>query len=138
MKTEKHCSKIIFKCVNSTVKPIFNEKDAEKWNLWVREQCMRPTCGWKWVEKSNFSAIKKKKKGRNANVWEAQNALPKRTLSFGILLFMTNMALPSETRFPWELRLCIALIQIKQFRPEFYGLVKFKLTIAIKPKCLID
>ena len=31
----KHYSKIIFKCVNSTVGPIFNEKVAEKWNLWV-------------------------------------------------------------------------------------------------------
>ena len=40
LKTEKHCSKIIFKCVNSTVRPIFNEKVAEKWNLWVHEQCM--------------------------------------------------------------------------------------------------
>ena len=34
-KTEKYCIKIIFKCVNSIVKPIFNEKIAEKWNLWV-------------------------------------------------------------------------------------------------------
>ena len=34
---EKHCSKIIFKCVNSIVGPIFNEKVVEKWNLWVRE-----------------------------------------------------------------------------------------------------
>ena len=25
--------------MNSTVGPIFNEKIAEKWNLWVREQC---------------------------------------------------------------------------------------------------
>ena len=34
----KHYSKIIFKCVNSAVGPIFNEKVAEKWNLWVHEQ----------------------------------------------------------------------------------------------------
>ena len=41
LKTEnwKHCSKIIFKCVNSTVGPIFNEKIDKKWNLWVSEQC---------------------------------------------------------------------------------------------------
>ena len=26
----KHCSKIIFKCVNSAMRPIFNEKVAEK------------------------------------------------------------------------------------------------------------
>ena len=37
----KHCSKIIFKCVNSTVGPIFNKKIDKKWNLWVSEQCIR-------------------------------------------------------------------------------------------------
>ena len=31
----KYCSKIIFKYVNSTVRPIFNEKVVEKWSLWV-------------------------------------------------------------------------------------------------------
>ena len=40
-----HCSKIIFKCVNSIVGLIFNEKVAKKWNLWVHEQytmhCLR-------------------------------------------------------------------------------------------------
>ena len=40
-----HCSKIIFKCINSTVGPIFNEKVVKKWNLWVHEQyimhCLR-------------------------------------------------------------------------------------------------
>ena len=40
-----HCSKIIFKCVNSTVGPIFNEKVAEKWNLWIREQYTM-CCDW--------------------------------------------------------------------------------------------
>ena len=30
LKTEKHCSKIIFKCVNNIVGPIFNKKVAEK------------------------------------------------------------------------------------------------------------
>ena len=35
----KHCSKIIFKYINSAVRPIFNEKVAEKWNLWLHEQC---------------------------------------------------------------------------------------------------
>ena len=39
-KNWKYCNKIIFKCVNSTVGLIFNEKLAEKWNLWVREQCI--------------------------------------------------------------------------------------------------
>ena len=40
-----HCSKIIFKCVNSTVGPIFNEKVAKKWNLWVHKQYMMH-CLW--------------------------------------------------------------------------------------------
>ena len=39
----KHCSKIIFKCVNSIVGLIFNEKVAKKWNLWVREHCSQKT-----------------------------------------------------------------------------------------------
>ena len=30
VENRKHCSKIIFKCVNSTMRPIFNEKVAEK------------------------------------------------------------------------------------------------------------
>ena len=85
MKTEnwKYCSKIIFKCVNSTVGPIFNEKIDKKWNLWVREQCINvlfmedrskvaatvhvpyinsTTCWGKGVKK------KKKKKGKRRNL----------------------------------------------------------------------
>ena len=31
----KHCSKIIFKCVNSAMRPIFNESFVEKRGLWV-------------------------------------------------------------------------------------------------------
>ena len=49
----KHCSKIIFKCVNSAMRPIFNEKVAEKWDLWVREQC---TDVLFTVKKSTFAA----------------------------------------------------------------------------------
>ena len=52
-KNWKHCSKIIFKYVNSTVGPIFNEKIAEKWNLWVHEQC---TYALFTREKSTFAA----------------------------------------------------------------------------------
>ena len=35
IKNWKHCSKIIFKCVNSTVELIFNENFVEKRSLWV-------------------------------------------------------------------------------------------------------
>ena len=56
LKTEnwKHCSKIIFKCVNNAVGPIFNEKVAEKWNLWVHEQY---TDALFIAEKSTFAVI---------------------------------------------------------------------------------
>ena len=39
--------------MNSTVGPIFNEKIAEKWNLWVHEQC---TDALFTVEKLTFVA----------------------------------------------------------------------------------
>ena len=53
----KNCSKIIFKCVNSAVRHIFNEKVDEKWSLWV-PWIVHGThwCGWKWVKKSNSAA----------------------------------------------------------------------------------
>ena len=55
----KHCSKIIFKCVNSTVGPIFNKKVAEKCNLWDREQC---TDALFTVDKVNYCELNQKKK----------------------------------------------------------------------------
>ena len=48
----KYCSEIIFKCVNSVVEPIFNEKVAEKWSLWV--PCIDVL---KMVEKQNFRLL---------------------------------------------------------------------------------
>ena len=59
----KHCNKIIFKCMNSAVGPIFNEKVTEKWNLWVHKQCTDTLFKDK---KSTSAATKKKKKGWNA------------------------------------------------------------------------
>ena len=47
--------------MNSTVGPIFNEKVAEKWNLWVREQC---TDALFTVQKSTNAGLTKKKKKR--------------------------------------------------------------------------
>ena len=76
-----HYSKIIFKYVNSTVGPIFNEKVAKKWNLWVHEQYMIIVCCRKvnicgycslnsiWtVTAFCQNAWKKKKKRQNADV----------------------------------------------------------------------
>ena len=74
-----HCSKIIFKCVNSAVGPIFNEKIDKKWNLWVHEQCTNALftekvniCGYCSLNSSRTPPKtrekKKKKKEQNANV----------------------------------------------------------------------
>ena len=87
----KHCSKIVFKCVNSAVGPIFNEKIDKKWNLWVRvhEQCIYALFTENWskvaatvhVPYMNSSCLwgktwkKKKKKGG-----KRRNATPIQTL----------------------------------------------------------
>ena len=47
--------------MNSTVGLIFNEKVAEKCNLWVRKQC---TDALFTVEKSTNAGFKKKEKGK--------------------------------------------------------------------------
>ena len=65
IKNWKHYSKIIFKCVNSTVRSIFNEKVVEKWCLWVREQC---TSTLFTIEKSTKLALKKKMQKLNLNI----------------------------------------------------------------------
>ena len=49
----KHCNEVFFKCVNSIVGPIFNKKNCEKWNLWVREQYTNALFK---VEKSTYTA----------------------------------------------------------------------------------
>ena len=76
----KHYSKIIFKCVNSVVGPIFNEKIVKKWYLWVREQCMNALFT---VEKSTFKAESKKKRETETRIaanMDAANADPNGTL----------------------------------------------------------
>ena len=79
-----HCSKIIFKCVNSTRGPIFNEKVAKKWNLWVHKQyimhCLRRKvniCGycslnstWTVTAFCQNAWKKKKKKKSQTQTWE--------------------------------------------------------------------
>ena len=89
-----HCSKIIFKCVNSTRGPIFNEKVAKKWNLWVHKQyimhCLRRKvniCGycslnstWTVTAFCQNAWKKKKKKTQNADVGGKRGS--KHTLSY--------------------------------------------------------
>ena len=72
----KHCSKIIFKCVNSAVGPIFNKKVAEKYNLWDREQYTDVLftvdkvnyCGWTKKKKTKERKTQLKKRGRRNNL----------------------------------------------------------------------
>ena len=78
----KFCNKIIFKCVNSTVWLIFNEKIIKKWYLWVNEQCIHALFT---VEKSTFATESDKKKKpvlkRDVN---AANADPNCTLTVAL------------------------------------------------------
>ena len=87
LKTEnwKHCSKIIFKCVNSAVGPNFNEKIDKKWNLWVHEQCIRAlfiadqskvaaTVAWTVAACGKNAWKKKKKKKENPETQKRRNA----------------------------------------------------------------
>ena len=90
----KHCSKIVFKCVNSAVGPIFNEKIDKKWNLWVREQCIYAlfTENWSKVAATVYvpymnnsrewgeNAWKKKKKKRKTQKLKRSKRQPKHTL----------------------------------------------------------
>ena len=104
LKTEKYCSKIIFKCMNGTVRPIFNEKVAEKWNLWVCKQCtvctdwlkrMRKVklCGYyslnnAWTIPISLTNACQKKKKRKKRKEKRQtpnaNAQSKRSLSTNV------------------------------------------------------
>ena len=54
--------------MNSVVKPIFNEKVAEKWNLWIHEQYTNALFTEDLVK--YCSRIKKKKKKRRQNAKE--------------------------------------------------------------------
>ena len=82
LKTEKYCNKIIFKCVNSIVRPIFNEKVDKKWYLWVHKQCTNALFMVEKVSLYSWKKKKKKKKSWNAfcaQTW-TQNAQTKHTL----------------------------------------------------------
>ena len=50
--------------MNSVVGPIFNEKVAEKWNLWVHEQCTDALFMEDLVKCCGLIKKKKKRKGK--------------------------------------------------------------------------
>ena len=62
LKTEKYCSKITFKYMNSTVRSIFNEKIDKKWYLWVHKQCTNVLFTVEKVSLYGWKQKKKKKK----------------------------------------------------------------------------
>ena len=100
-----HCSKIIFKCVNNTVGPIFNEKIDKKWNLWVCEQYTDALFKENWskvaatvhVPYMNSSCLwggkrmkkKKKKKRRKRRNWNATQQTPTQTHTISVLQIYT-------------------------------------------------
>ena len=73
----KHCREIIFKCVNNTVGPIFNEKVAEKCNLWVREQYTEVLFTEDLV---NNCGLEKKKKKRKRKTQKEKTWMRKRVI----------------------------------------------------------
>ena len=54
--------------MNSAVRSTFNEKIAEKWNLWVREKCI----GALFTVKKSTNVGKKKKKNRKTKMQTPQ------------------------------------------------------------------
>ena len=70
----KHCSKIIFKYVNSAVGSIFNGKVVEKWSLWVPWTVNGiHWCALYTKKKSKITAQKKEKR-ENIDVGSAKRA----------------------------------------------------------------
>ena len=79
----KHCSEIIFKCINSVVGPTFNKKVAEKcnlWNPWTMHGCT--VHSWQ----SQLCRLKKKKKRekRRGETQTPESLQSKRALSLEI------------------------------------------------------
>ena len=89
----KHCSKIIFKCVNSTVEPIFNEKVAKKWSLGVHEHCIEPTSVHCALKKSQKSRLKKKK----GKTWKRRHG-KRKTRFLNALLILKGVVMSTAQR----------------------------------------
>ena len=83
VKNWKHCSKIIFKCVNSAVWPIFNESFVEKIGLWGSWIVHEPLESW--------NVLLKKIKSINANV--QLSSVSKQILedSISVRIFIINI-----------------------------------------------
>ena len=101
----KYCNKIIFKCMNSTVKLIFNEKITEKWNLWVCEQYMSALFT---VEKSKNAAVVHDQCSRIIpwNVWKPKKKKAKCWTS----KCKHNNLYPKHLETTTSLQSCISLV----------------------------
>ena len=75
LKTEKYCSKITFKYMNSTVRSIFNKKIVKKWCLWVPWTVY----GYTVHAESQYSQLKKKKKKLKTQTQNANHPDPNAT-----------------------------------------------------------
>ena len=75
-----HYSKIIFKCVNSAMGPIFNEKIDKKWNLWVRKQCTDAlfTENWSKVAATVYVPYMNSSRKWGENAWKKKRKKKKR------------------------------------------------------------
>ena len=85
LKTEKYCSKIIFKCMNSIVGPIFNEKVVKKCILWDPWTVHKSTVHVRKVKKIRLDKKKKKKK-----ILKRKRASGKRKTRFPNALLASN------------------------------------------------
>ena len=114
LKTEKHCSKIIFKCVNNIVRPIFNEKVDKKWYLWVCEQC---TNALFTVEKVSLYCWKQKKEAemRFAPRRGRKTRKPNIAIFFGLFLIPIDWTVNILTFLGWY----IENIHISHFKDLF-------------------
>ena len=96
-----HCSKIIFKCVNNTVRPIFNEKVAKKWNFWVHEQYMMHCL----LQKSQHLRLLFIEQYMNSN-----HVLPKRVKKKKNKTQNTDMGSKRGSKHTLSVRLCVTWI----------------------------
>ena len=90
----KYCNKIIFKCVNNTVRLIFNEKMVEKCNLWDSWTVHGCTVH-SWLVNNCGLNKKKKRRLRNPNaklIWIQTGwtiaAFKKHGFSFLVVVFV--------------------------------------------------
>ena len=132
LKTEnwKYCSKLIFKCVNNTVGPIFNEKVAEKWNLWVRKQCTDTL----FTDKKSTSTVTKKKNvemrwKQNVDAISRIQTSPNSLLNFQLFL-QYSLSLSIISLSLWVSLINMGMYKSSKQRLQFRIYLDYKLGIS--------